>query len=125
MASRRRCTASLAKFRLSYALLMNEGTNDLKGDDAAAPVTVDGKRLASVRLEVPHADPIDVDIDPDSGAYVGRSIDPGGDHETTVRILSYTDVLPGKKMIGSFRIGDDAAERTAYTKIEPNVTDSR
>jgi hypothetical protein len=110
----------LAKFRLSYALLMNEGTNGLKGT-MRAPVTVDGEQLASVRLEVPHADPIDVDIDPDSGAYVRAVIDPDGDYETTVRILSYADVLPGKKMIHSFRFGDDSRETYTYTKIEPNV----
>jgi hypothetical protein len=111
---------ALAKYRLSYALLMNEGTAALRGV-MGAPVSVDGKLLASVRLEVPHADPIEVDIDPTSGAYVKAVIDPDGDYQTTVRILSYADVLPGKKMIRTFRFGDDSREAYTYTKIEPNV----
>ncbi|HEY6327346.1 MAG TPA: retropepsin-like aspartic protease [Candidatus Cybelea sp.] len=109
----------LAKFRLSYAVLFNEGTTTLQGVMGGA-VSVDGKPLQSVRLDVPHADAIEVDIDPDSGAYVRAVIDPGGDEETTVRILTYTDVA-GKKMIGSFRIGEDARDEYTYTRIEPNV----
>ncbi len=110
----------LAKFRLSYALLFDEGTTALDGV-MGGTVSVDGRRLQSVRLDVPHADPIEVDVDPDSGAYVRAVIDPGGDSETTLEILSYANVLPGKKMIGSFRIDDDG-ETYSYTKIEPNVT---
>jgi hypothetical protein len=110
----------LAKFRLSYALLFNEGTTVLHGVMGGA-VSVDGKQLQSVNLDVPNADAIQVDVDPDSGAYVRAVIDPGGDEETTVRILSYTDVAPGKKMIGSFRIGDDTRDQYTYKRIEPNV----
>ncbi len=110
----------LAKFRLSYALLFNEGTTTLKGVPRGV-VTLAGKQLETLRLDVPHADPIDVDIDPSSGAYVRAIIDPDGDYETTVQVLSYTDVLPGKKLIGSFRLGDGSSDANAYTKIEPNV----
>jgi hypothetical protein len=110
----------LARFRLSYSLLFNEGTTALQGV-MESTVTVDGRQLQSMRLDVPHADAIEVDVDPDSGAYVRAVIDPGGDEETTVRILSYTDVSPGKKMIGSFSIGEDARDAYKYTRIEANV----
>jgi Aspartyl protease len=115
----------LAKFRLSYALLFNEGTTVLQGT-IGGPVSVEGRQLQSVRLDVPHADMIEVDVDPDSGAYVRAVIDPGGDEETTVRILSYTAVSPGRKTIGSFRIGEGTRDTYSYTKIEPNamVTDA-
>ena len=109
----------LAKFRLSYALLFNEATTALQGV-MGGTVSVEGKQLQSVRLEVPQADPIEVDVDPGSGAYVRAVIDPGGDAETTVHIVSYADVSPGKKMLGSFRMGDDRGSYR-YTKIEPNV----
>src|SRR5579863_5230773 len=45
----------LAKFRLSYALLFNEGTTALQGT-IGGPVSVEGRELQSVRLDVPHAD---------------------------------------------------------------------
>jgi hypothetical protein len=109
----------LAKFRLSFALLMNEGTTALEGA-LGAPVSIDGRQLESVRLTVPHADPIEVDVDPVTGAYVRAVIDPGGDEETTLQIVSYVDVdVSGKKMIGAYR--DETRSVYRYTKIEPNV----
>ena len=110
----------LAKFLLSYALLFNEGTTALKGV-ARGTVTVAGKEVETLRLDVPHADPIDVDVDPNTGAYVRAIIDPEGDYETTVQILSYSEIRPGKRLIGSFRVGDGSGGNDAYTKIEPNV----
>ena len=66
-----------------------------------------------------NADAIDCYIDPQTGAYVEATIDPGGSYETTFHILSYNDVLPGKKMIGSYRIDDDKSTYT-FEKFEPN-----
>ncbi len=109
-----------AKFRLSYALLMNEGTTTLQGVDRG-PATIDGKQVETVRLEVPNADPIEVAIDPQSGAYVRAVVDPDGDYETAVHILSYTEVRPGKRAIASYRLGDESADTYTYTAIEPNV----
>jgi hypothetical protein len=110
----------LAKFRLSYAVLANEGTASLDAA-AAGTATIDGKVFDVVRLDVPHADKIDVYVDPASGAYAKAVIDPGGDDEATVQILSYVQVLPGKRMIGAFRLGDGSIGTYSYTKIEPNV----
>lgn len=110
----------LARFRLSYAVLLNEGTTGLEGV-AGDAVTIDGKSAQIVHLDVPHADPLDVYVDPTSGAYLRAIIDPGGDDETPVQILSYAEVSPGKKMIGSYRLGENSAETHSYSKIEPNV----
>ena len=41
-------------------------------------------------------------------------------YETTYHILSYQEVLPGKKMISSYRV-DDGKSIRSYTKFEPNV----
>jgi Aspartyl protease len=109
----------LAKYRLSLALLLNEGTAELKGT-ALGSVRVAGKQLQRIRLDVPHADPIDVDVDPNTGAYVRAVIDPDGENETTLQILSYTQIVPGKKAIGSFRFGDGNGGTYFYRTIEPN-----
>jgi Aspartyl protease len=109
----------LAKARYSYDLLFNEGTTALSGASRGTEA-IGGKPYASLRLDVPEADPIDVDVDPDTGAYVRAVIDPGGRQETVVRILSYVDVA-GKKLIGSYRIGDGPQGTYRYSQVEPNV----
>ena len=73
-----------------------------------------------MHVPVPRADAVDLSIDPATGAMVKAVIDRGEDYETTYHILSYAEPIPGKKVIGSFRIGD-AGGRFTYTKIEPNV----
>ncbi len=110
----------LAKFRLSYDILMNEGTSSLAGT-ALGGVSIGGKQYERIRLDVPHADAIDVDVDPESGAYVRAIVDPDGDEETTVRILSYADASPGKQIVGSFRIGEGDGSEYRYTTIVANA----
>jgi len=109
----------LAKVRYSYNLLFNEGTSALSGESRGTE-TVDGKPYAKVHLDVPQADAIDIDVDPETGAYTRAAIDPGGRHEIVVHILSYAQVL-GKRMIGSYRIGDGPAGTYTYTDIQPNL----
>jgi hypothetical protein len=110
----------LARFRLTYSLFFNEGTTVLTGASRGV-TTIDGRPLECVRLDVPHADPIDVYVDPASGAYRRAVIDPDGDDELTVQIVSYAQVLPGQRVIGSFRLGEAPDGTYSYTKIEPNV----
>ena len=108
-----------AKFRFSYDLLANEGTSSLDAI-ARGESTIDGTRCETLRLDVPNADPIDVDVDPATGAYLRAVVDPGGAYETVVRILSYDEVLPGKRLAAALRF-DDSNESYRYTKVEPNV----
>lgn len=108
-----------AKYLASYTVLLQEGTTELP-PTARDPKTVDGKPADVVRLTMRNGDDIDVYVDPSTGAYLQAVIDPGGAYETTYHILSYQDVLPGKKMIASYRVDDDKAVYTA-TKFEPNV----
>jgi Aspartyl protease len=110
----------LAKQRYSYDLLFNEGTTSLPGESRGTD-TIDGKPYANLRLDVPQADPIDLDVDPETGAYVRAIVDPGGRHELVVHILSYVQVS-GKRLIGSYRIGDGPAGTYTYSDIEPNVS---
>ena len=82
--------------------------------------TEDGKAVSVVRVPILSAFPIDISIDPATGAFVKAVIDAGGDYENTFHILSYAEPVPGKKIIGSYRIGDGRGTYT-YTKIEPNA----
>lgn len=59
---------------------------------------------AIVRVTVPSALPVDLYIDPDTGAYKRAVIDPGGDQERTFDIFGYIDAAPGKKILGNWRI---------------------
>jgi Aspartyl protease len=109
----------LAKYRLSAAALLNEGLASA-GATLLRSATEDGKAVDVVHVSMPQADAVDLSIDPATGAIVKAVVDPGGDYETTYHILSYAEPIPAKKVIGSFRIGDETGTFT-YTKIEPNV----
>lgn len=108
-----------AKALAAYAMLMDEGTSGLPGTYVGEK-TIDGKRVSLVRVTLEHGDPIDLYIDPLTGAYVQAVIDPDGAYEATYHILSYADVLPGKKMIGSYRI-DDSHDVHTNDAFSPNV----
>ena len=76
---------------------------------------MDGKTYPIVRVIAGGSVPIDLFVDPQSGAYVRAVIDPGSSGETTLNILSYMTLAPGKRMIGSFRF-DDERGSYSYTK---------
>ena len=108
-----------AKFLASATLLRNEGTTELPAAYRGTK-TIDGTPTGIVRVTLKNGDPIDLYVDPATGAYVRATVDPDGAYETTYHIRSYQDVLPGKKMVSSFTIGDDKSV-TTFTKFEPNV----
>lgn len=108
-----------AKFLASRAILRNEGTTELPATYSGTK-TVDGKSAGVVRVTLKNGDPIDLYVDPSTGAYLKATIDPDGAYETTYHIRSYQDVLPGKKMMSSFTV-DDGKAVTTYTKFEPDV----
>lgn len=108
-----------AKYLASLSILRFEGTTELPAT-TRPDKTIDGKALKVVRLTLANADAIDCVIDPDTGAYVQATIDPGGSYERTFHIRSYADVMTGKKMIGSFTV-DDGKAVTTNDSFEPNV----
>ena len=108
-----------AKMMASYTMLMQEGTSGLPGTFEGNK-NVNGKNYPVVRVSMVFGDPIDLYIDPTTGAYVKAVIDPDGPSETTYHIVSYGDVVPGKKMIGSYRI-DDSDELNTNVKFDPNA----
>lgn len=108
-----------AKALAAYTMLMQEGTAGLPGSFRGSK-TVDGKSVDVVRVTMVHGDAIDLYIDPSTGEYVQATIDPDGAFEQTYHVLSYADVQPGKRMIGSYRI-DDSDEIHTNENFQPNV----
>jgi hypothetical protein len=108
-----------AKYLASLTMLLDEGSTELPAS-FVRDTTLDGKSVGVVEMTLDKADPIDLYIDRQSGAYLQATIDPNGAYETTVYILAYRDVLPGKKRIASYRVGSEGATYT-YEKFEPNI----
>ena len=106
-----------AKELLSSDALFIEGTPVLPASMHGTG-TVDGKTVPVVRVTMQSASPIDVYVDPDTGAYLRAVVDPGGAKETVYDIKSYLDIAPGKKIIGSWTI--DGGGTYAYTKAQLN-----
>ncbi|MBV9440973.1 MAG: hypothetical protein JOZ24_13375, partial [Candidatus Eremiobacteraeota bacterium] len=82
--------------------------------------TVDGADAVVLHLTPKAGFPLDVAVDPGTGAYRWATIDPGGKYETTVRNLAYTEVV-GKRFLTSWRSGNGRTTY-AYTTVEPNAT---
>ena len=81
--------------------------------------TVDGADLPVVRLTGTIGLPIDVAIDPATGAFKRIVIDPDGKYETTINGIGYTEV-GGKRFVSSFHY-DDSKSIYSFAKIEPNA----
>jgi hypothetical protein len=108
-----------AKFLASVTILRNEGTTELPATYRGTK-TIEGKQTGIVRVTLKNGDPIDLYVDPDTGAYVQATVDPDGAYEETYHFRAYQDVVPGKKMVSSLTTGDDKPV-TTFTRFEPNV----
>jgi predicted aspartyl protease len=107
-----------AKYYLAMDVLFMEGSSELPAA-LQSDQTVAGKSVQVIRITMNGALPLDVYEDPQTGAYVRAVIDPGGQLETPINILSYADLSPGKKIIGSWSFGSDKGAY-AYTKSTVN-----
>ncbi|HEY9085167.1 MAG TPA: retropepsin-like aspartic protease [Candidatus Tyrphobacter sp.] len=108
------------KFEVSYQLLVMEGTAGLTGM-LESPVTIDGTSYPVVRVSPSAGFPLDLAVNPKTGAYVQAVIDPGGAYEEKLDIVSYAEALPGKRIRAVSRV-HDSHYTTTYTSFEPNVT---
>ncbi len=107
------------KYEIAYQFLFNEATAELAGA-LRNPVTIDGTSYPVVRVTPSTGFPIDLAIDPRTGAYVRAVIDPDGSYETTIDILSYAQPLPGKRVMSSYRYHDSHYTHE-ITTFQPNV----
>ena len=91
-----------AKINLSHDLFFSEAVENL-------PWTISGERriwnrlykIVSVRPD--SAENMDLLVDPETGAYGGVIIDPKGNNEETIRILSYADAAPGRNFVKTWQ----------------------
>lgn len=74
--------------------------------------TIDGKQYPIVRINNPAALPIDLYIDPDTGAYKRVVVDDGGAYEERIDVLGYADLAPGQKIISKYKYEGSIATHT-------------
>ncbi len=106
-------------FEISKFVLFNEGTSLLSGT-SEGDVGANGTSYPVVRVTPENGDPIDLAVDPSTGAYVQAVIDPGGPYERTYDILGYTEFAPGKRYVSKYRVNGAAATNTV-TQVQANV----
>jgi predicted aspartyl protease len=109
---------NFAKASLITDALFMEGSSELPAE-LHGQATIDGKAVSVIRVSMSGATPVDLYED-ESGAYLRAVVDPGGSEETRYDIHSYTDIAPGKKMIGSWSV-DGSKGVYSYTKATPNA----
>lgn len=104
-----------AKAKLALDLLFAEATTQLPAS-AHGTQTIDGKSYDVVRVTQSSAAPMDLYVNPDTGAYKRVVLDPGGSYEQTLDILAYADAAPGQKIVSKWKYQGSLATH-ALTKI--------
>ncbi|MHB8140350.1 MAG: aspartyl protease family protein [Vulcanimicrobiaceae bacterium] len=104
-----------AKALFARDLLFGEATTQLPATLHGNAV-IDGKSYTIVRVTQADAYPIDLYIDPQTGAYRRAVIDPHGLYRQRIDILGYTNIGNGKKIISKWRFGGSDVTHT-YTKV--------
>lgn len=90
------------KYSISQELVLNEGIAELPGTVKGSD-TVGGTPCTIVQVKADASFPVNVCIDPQTGAEKRAVIDPGGSYETQFDILDYATVKPGVKVISSWQ----------------------
>jgi predicted aspartyl protease len=106
------------KYLISRIALDNELVSALPGT-IRREETVDGVRTSVVRVIPESGLPIDLAIDPQTGALRRYVIDPDGKYETSIDVLDYTGLGAGKRIMSAWRY---TGGKTVYrwTKVELN-----
>ncbi|HET6894064.1 MAG TPA: pepsin/retropepsin-like aspartic protease family protein [Candidatus Baltobacteraceae bacterium] len=109
-----------AKVALAQDMFFTDGVGEL-------PWTVTGTQhkwnadYTVVRVKQDSSAPIDLYVDPATGAYAGATLDPGGPHERTLHVLAYEDLPGGKRVISKWQV-DGSKRTTTVTKISTSAT---
>lgn len=82
--------------------------------------TEDGIKVAVVRATLTDGLNIDLHVDTADGAYHRMIIDPGGDYEERVRILKYSEIAPGVRVISSWQTADDDPTTVVDSDFQKN-----
>jgi hypothetical protein len=108
------------KYLVARDLIFHEASTGFVGTDRGTKV-IDGTSYDVVRISPDISYPIDLYIDPSSGAYKQAIIDPDGTYDTTINIDAYTDALPGKKLISQWRTDDSTDAHSQFDKVVANA----
>ncbi|HTU70483.1 MAG TPA: retropepsin-like aspartic protease [Candidatus Baltobacteraceae bacterium] len=84
--------------------------------------TVDGTACTIVHVEQQNSLPIDLCVDPASGAYKRVTIGPGTDYETTFDVLAYGEVTAGRRIITRYKYEGSTATHTVTAMSANDVT---
>ena len=106
------------KFAIAEELVFNEGGSALTGTVKGSG-TVDGTACTIVQVKADVSDPVNLCIDPQTGALKRAVIDAGGTNEASVDILAYADAAPGKKVISRWHYHDSDYTHE-ITKVSAN-----
>lgn len=113
-----RPVGEIARYLVDYDAIFGE----LAGTYAPQIVrheTVEGVDAVLLHLTHQVGFPMDVDVDPATGAFLRVTIDPGGKYEETIKGLKYTTV-DGKRFISSWQYAQSRYKHV-YTSIEANI----
>lgn len=114
-----RTVGEVVKFLATRIAIADEELTSLPGT-VRGHETVDGVPTTIVRVAADGALPVDLSIDPTTGAFKRIAIDPGGKYEERVDILADTEIGTGKRVLSSWRYtGGKTVYR--YTKVEANT----
>jgi predicted aspartyl protease len=91
-----------ARYLIAHLIVASEAFSSIPGT-VQRRETIDGVPAVVVRVAPENAFPIDLAIDPTTGALKRYVIDPGGKYEDAQDILDYTEVGGGKRVVSSWR----------------------
>jgi len=113
-----RPVGEIARYLYDVDVVFGELTPDLT-PVSVKHATIEGAGTELVRLTSEIGFPIDVYVDPATGAFKRVIIDPDGKYETALNGIGYTEV-DGKRFISTWHYGESKTIYT-YTKVEPNA----
>lgn len=106
------------KVAITEDLLFNEAISEMPGT-VKGSATVNGTACTIVQVKTDVSLPLNVCIDPQTGAVKQAVVDPSGPHEETIDVLAYAEALPGKKIISKWHYGESKYTHE-WTKIAAN-----
>jgi predicted aspartyl protease len=106
------------KYIAARSVLFDEVTTTLPAQ-AVKHETVGGVAVVVLREQIPSAFPIDLYVDPQTGAFTRAVLNPVDNPETII-IDAYAEPIPGKRLIGAYHF-EGSSYRDVYDKIEFNT----
>jgi predicted aspartyl protease len=113
-------SGDVVKYLATRAQLADEELTALAGTIRGTE-TIDGVATTTVRVVAQAGLPVDLSIDPQTGAFKRIAIDPDGRYEERFDVLADADAGRGKRVMSSWRYVGSRAIYT-YSKIEANTT---